>query len=83
MAQDLNRAKGETVVIIPSRGFSEYDREGGVFYDPDGREAFTETLKRHLRPQAKLIDLDAHINDPQFATKAAEVMDTIIPRNAM
>lgn len=78
VAQDLNRAKGKTVIIIPSRGFSEYDKEGGIFYDPDGREAFIDSLRRHLRPQAKLIDLDSHINDPQFPIKAAEVMDTII-----
>lgn len=83
VAQDLNRAKGETVIIIPSRGFSEYDKEGGIFYDPDGREAFIDTLRRRLKPQAKLVDLDAHINDPQFSIKAAEVMDTIITREAI
>jgi uncharacterized protein (UPF0261 family) len=78
MAQDLNRAKGETVVIIPSRGFSEYDKEGGVFYDPDGRAAFINTLGERLRPQVKLVDLDVHINDPQFPIKVADVMDKII-----
>jgi uncharacterized protein (UPF0261 family) len=83
MAQDLNRAKGETVVIIPSRGFSEYDKEGGVFYDPDGRAAFINTLGGRLRPQVKLVDLDVHINDPQFPIKAADVMDTIITTKAI
>jgi uncharacterized protein (UPF0261 family) len=83
VVQDLNGAKGETVIIIPNRGFSEYDKEGGVFYDPDGRGAFIDTLRRHLKPQAKLVDLDVHINDPQFPIKAAEVMDTLIARKAM
>ncbi|MGD8985200.1 MAG: Tm-1-like ATP-binding domain-containing protein [Desulfobacteraceae bacterium] len=79
VAQDLNRTKGETVIIIPSRGFSEYDKKGGIFYDPDGRLAFIDTLRSCLKPRIESIDLDVHINDPQFAITAAELMDTIMP----
>jgi uncharacterized protein (UPF0261 family) len=67
------------VIIIPSRGFSEYDKKGGIFYDPDGRLAFIDTLRSCLKPRIESIDLDVHINDPQFAITAAELMDTIMP----
>jgi len=79
VAQDLNRTKGDTVMIIPSRGFSEYDKPGGIFYDPDGRIAFIDTLRSCLKPRIKSINLDVHINDPQFAITAGELMDAITP----
>ena len=78
LAEDLNKAKKQVAVIIPSQGFSEYDKKGGIFCDTDGRNAFIETLKKCLRPEVRVIDLDIHINDSQFAIKAAELIDAFI-----
>jgi uncharacterized protein (UPF0261 family) len=62
----LNRARGPLRVFIPLRGFSYPDRKGLPHWDPEGNEAFIDSLKSSLRPSIPLIALDAHINDPEF-----------------
>jgi uncharacterized protein (UPF0261 family) len=68
MAQKLNRATGPAAVLVPLRGLSAIDVEGGVFYDPDADTALFQALRSHLAPRVELIEVDAHINDPAFAT---------------
>lgn len=67
MAEKLNRAKGPTIVAIPRRGLSAIDKEGQLFYDKQADYAFAESLKSHLSKRVKLIEMDNHINDDQFA----------------
>ena len=67
LAEKLNRSKGKVAVLIPLRGFSALDREGGVFYDPKADEAFIQALKAKLSSWIELIEVDAHINEPKFA----------------
>jgi uncharacterized protein (UPF0261 family) len=78
VAQKLNRATGPTAALIPAQGFDEADRPGGIFYDPEGRRAFITALKRHIRPGVKVVELDAHINDPQFAREAVTILDDMM-----
>jgi uncharacterized protein (UPF0261 family) len=75
MAKKLNKALGPTVLLIPKRGFSQSDRPGGVFYNPEGRQAFSDALKRNIEPKVEVIELDMHINDPEFAREAVAVLD--------
>ena len=67
MAERLNEAKGRTEVLIPLKGFSVYGSKGGPFYDPTGKALFLKALKQNLKPKIKLKEIDAHINDDQFA----------------
>ena len=78
MAKKLNKALGPTVVLIPNRGFSEYDKPGGIFFDPEARQAFIETLKRNMEPKIEVIELDMHINDPEFAREAVVILDRMV-----
>jgi uncharacterized protein (UPF0261 family) len=48
-----------------------YDKMGEPLYDPKGDYAFLEALKANLKPSIELIEVDAHINDPEFAEKCA------------
>jgi uncharacterized protein (UPF0261 family) len=66
VAEKLNRARGPTRVFIPLRGFSYPDREGFPHWEPAGNQAFIDSLKAHLCSSIPLIELDAHINDPDF-----------------
>ena len=67
IAEKLNEARGPVSILIPLRGFSAWDREGGVFYDPSADEVFTATLQKTLNPSITLKKIDAHINDAEFA----------------
>ncbi len=73
MASKLNEARGPTIVMIPLRGFSYPNRKGEALYDEEGNQAFIKTLKRNLKG-IKVIEVDAHINDSEFANEAAHKM---------
>jgi len=78
MARKLNNAAGPTVLLIPIKGFSEYDRPGSALYQPEGRMVFIETLKSHIEPRIKVIELDLHINDREFAQEAVTIFDSLM-----
>jgi uncharacterized protein (UPF0261 family) len=77
MASKLNGARGPTIVMIPLRGFSYPNRRGEALYDEEGNQAFIKTLKRNLKG-VKLIEIDAHINDPEFGNEAAQIMEELL-----
>ena len=69
VAEKLNCAKGATRVFIPLKGYSFPDRIHQPHWDPEGNDVFVETLKANLRPEIPLVELAAHINDPDFIRK--------------
>ncbi|GAG31494.1 unnamed protein product, partial [marine sediment metagenome] len=77
MAERLNNAKGSVAVIIPLRGFSEYDKEGSVLFDPEADRAFIDSLKSRLTANVRVVEVDAHINEPKFAEKAVAIFEEI------
>ena len=68
IAEKLNRARGPVTLVVPLRGISAMDAEGGAFYDPDADSALFAALREGLEPRVDLLEVDAHINDPIFAT---------------
>jgi uncharacterized protein (UPF0261 family) len=73
IASRLNRSSGPVAVVIPERGFMEYDRTGGKLNYPEGRRAFIQNLRNSLSPRIEFISMDCHINDPVYAEKVVEV----------
>jgi len=73
VAEKLNRAKGPTHLFIPLRGFSYPDRENHPHWDPEGNQAFIDSLKVNLNSSIPLTELDAHINDPEFIGPVTEL----------
>ena len=71
VAERLNRATGPVSVIVPTRGFSLADVEGGDLWDPEGDAAFTDTLEESLRDGIELERVETHVNDPGFADLVA------------
>lgn len=66
VAEKLNRARGITRVFIPLQGYSFPDRRNLPHWDPEGNRAFVNALKSDLKPHIPLVEVDAHINDPEF-----------------
>jgi uncharacterized protein (UPF0261 family) len=60
------------VVVIPERGFMEYDRPGGKLNFPEGRKVFIDTLRENLSPHIEFISMDCHINDSAYAEKVTD-----------
>jgi uncharacterized protein (UPF0261 family) len=65
-AEKLNMANGPAAVYIPIGGFSEIDMPGKPFWWPEADMAFTDTLKKKLRPDIYFEIIDRDINDPGF-----------------
>jgi uncharacterized protein (UPF0261 family) len=78
MVERLNRALGPVLVVLPLRGFTDPNREGGAMWGPAGNQAMIDTLKAGLRPEIPVISVDAHINDPEFAAVIADCMARLI-----
>lgn len=74
IAQKASASRGPTAVLVPLRGVSAIDREGQPFWWPEADQALFQSLRNWIGPQAELVELDLHINDPGFARIAAETL---------
>ena len=81
IAQKASAAQGPTVVLAPLRGVSALDREGQPFWWPEADQALFQSLRNWLSPRVKLLELDLHINDDDFARAAAETLLALIRQN--
>ncbi|MBZ9741596.1 MULTISPECIES: Tm-1-like ATP-binding domain-containing protein [unclassified Mesorhizobium] len=68
----LALCKGPVHFLIPEKGVSALDIEGGAFFDPEADAALFEAIERTIRPNAtrRVTRLPLHINDPEFAQAA-------------
>jgi uncharacterized protein (UPF0261 family) len=74
LAGKLNRSQGPVVVLLPLRGLSQLDSVGGEFWWPEADEALFRSFRRDIRPDIRVIDVDANINDRLFADRAVASM---------
>lgn len=78
MANKLNNSIGPTAVAIPLGGFSMYVHKGEELYDPEADMAFIKTFKKHLKPEIKVTEVDAHINDRIVAETVVPILIGLI-----
>jgi uncharacterized protein (UPF0261 family) len=74
LSTTANMAKGPVAVLVPLQGVSMLDSPGGPFWDPEADRSCFETIKRNLRGDIPFVEVDANINDPQFADRATEFL---------
>ena len=72
LASLCNKAKGPSTILVPSKGLSSFDKEGGPLHDPQAPSLLAEMLKNELRKGYPLKLLPFHINDPEFADAVIE-----------
>ncbi len=79
VADKLNRHpdKRRVKFIIPTKGFSSLSVEGGQLYAPEVDRAFVDALKANLSPEIETIEVDAHINTPEFGQAVAQALQRI------
>jgi uncharacterized protein (UPF0261 family) len=74
IAGQLNAAIGPVTVALPLSGLSSIDRPGKIFYSPEANAALFETLKAALSPTVRIVADEHHIDDPEFARLAGQLM---------
>jgi len=67
IAKRLNNAKGPWVFLIPMKGWSSLDIEGGACYDPEADAAFVKEFKAKINNKDAVKEVDMHLYTPEFA----------------
>ncbi len=80
IAGKANQSRGPVAIVIPLRGFSEVDKAGQHFYEPETDKAFIEEIRKRIKKDILFEEVDSHINDKSFAEKVITVFDSITKR---
>jgi uncharacterized protein (UPF0261 family) len=72
IGEKASRAAGAAVIVLPLEGVSAIDAPGQPFHDPVADAALFEALRRHAGGKVRLVEVAAHINDAEFASRVAE-----------
>ena len=82
VAREFNKrlagAQSETTYILPTQGCNEWDRKGAPLHDKQGLDVFIQETRDTRPKNVDLIELDCHINDPEFSETALSILDNWI-----
>jgi len=78
LVEKLNKARGPVAVVVPLRGGSIMDIEGGAFWEPETNRLCREALREGLHSNIRYRVVDAHINDNAFADAVLEELLQIV-----
>jgi uncharacterized protein (UPF0261 family) len=74
IADAANLSKGKVAILLPLKGVSMLDSPENSFWNPEADNACYTSIKENVNPGIPVIEMDANINDPEFAQKAAELL---------
>ena len=64
---------GPTAFFLPLKGVSILDSPGKEFWWPEADRALYDAIKKHVRPDIQVYELDNNINDNEFAEAVREL----------
>lgn len=74
LAEKVNLSTGPVTVLLPLRAISVISAPGQPFHDPAADAALFAAIKAHVRPDIRVIEVDAAINDAAFAEACAQAL---------
>jgi uncharacterized protein (UPF0261 family) len=78
LAERVSALAAPTVVLLPLKGISSIAMEGGVFHDPKADEALFSAIDGHLGRHVRLEEFNTDINNPAFAARAVELLQSLL-----
>ena len=71
---------GPVRFLLPMKGVSAIDAAGQPFHDAEADEALFAAIREGwvAAKNRKLVEVDAHINDPAFAAEAVKQFKAIV-----
>lgn len=78
VARRLQHTTNHALFMIPTAGYDSYAVKGMGFYDPEADAAFVTELKANLPKSIRVVERETHIEDPAFATDAANQLIELI-----
>jgi uncharacterized protein (UPF0261 family) len=80
IAAKANASAGPVAILLPLKGVSQLDSPGNPYWWPEADQALYTAIKANLRPGIPVEEIDANINDPAFADRAATVLLEMVKR---
>jgi uncharacterized protein (UPF0261 family) len=81
LSSRLSAAPGPAVVIIPKRGWSALDVEGGPFWDPEADAALVQALHDGLQgSKVEVLSVDGTVNDDICIAKMVEKLHDMLSK---
>ncbi len=74
LAAAANASTAPVAFILPLKGVSMLDSEGGRFWDPAADKACYDAIKKNVRPGIPVIESNHNINDPEFSELCAKTL---------
>ncbi|HEV7351252.1 Tm-1-like ATP-binding domain-containing protein [Telluribacter sp.] len=81
LAQKLNPSVAPVAVLLPLKGISQIDAEGGVFYRPEINRVLFDTIQTHAAEHIGVREVAAHINDRAFADVLVQTLLDLIQKD--
>jgi uncharacterized protein (UPF0261 family) len=81
LAQKLNQSAGAVTVVLPLKGISQIDAQDGIFYAPETNQVLFDTIKKFVREPVQIKEINAHINDPEFAEMLVGILLELIAKS--
>lgn len=78
--QKLQRSTAAVTIALPTKGISQIDREGGVFYRPEIDQVLFETIKENAGGLVDVVEVDTHINEKIFSDKLVSLLLGMLQR---
>jgi uncharacterized protein (UPF0261 family) len=72
IAERASGASGPVTIVLPLLGVSAIDCPGQPFYDPEADRILFDAIRKNIKTNVKLVEVDAHINDAAFAQRLFE-----------
>lgn len=77
-AEKLNKATGPTRFLVPLKGWLSIEREETPFFDPQTAKVFVEELKKRLKAEIEVKEIDANIDDQAFADAVIQEFEELM-----
>ncbi len=73
VTEHVNRHPGEVAVIMPLLGLDRYQAVGSQWHGPENNEPLYQSIRDTLKEEIELVEMENHINDPEFADAALDL----------
>jgi uncharacterized protein (UPF0261 family) len=74
VANKASATRGPTAILIPRRGLSALDVEGGPFWWPAADAALMQSFRNWVSPSVRAREVDLHVNEPALTAAAVELL---------
>lgn len=82
LAEKANGSTGPVAFFLPLKGVSMLDAPGKEFWWPEADRALYDAIKKHVRSDIPVYEMDNNINDDEFADAVANKMLEFLGKKA-